>query len=286
MQIASNIVEGRETGRMLKGRARKSVTGIVRTLQVSIDTIVRSANTLRTAYRQLRRGAYLPFLRTLGLSPESKRVQHLRRNWMEKKSSFRRNAKNVADHWLEYHFGWKPLFQDIYNATRLLTGEISEKHTEKATARVNLQQKPLSYWIASVLGRVTVKTGARFILVNPNAFLREQAGLNNPASWLWEAIPFSFLLDWLGNINQCLSAMTDYTGLRYEDPYVTVLAFAESRDTLISPADPVDAKFVAIQMRRTLGLHGPTLRLSLPRGLSVSRGATAMSLLVQVFIKR
>lgn len=283
MQLASNIIEGRETGGMFRSRSSKTLRSAVMTVHSAVETVAKRATTLRVAYQQLRSGRIDRMMRTLGIKPQSLtgRAKYLA-GLNRKSKNFRREAKDVGNTWLEYHFGWEPLVQDIYNSVDTLTGTIGEgKHTGRARFKVTTIDKPLDYWISNLQGRMFVKMGARFTLVNPNAFLREQAGLTNPASWLWEAIPFSFLVDWVSNVSQCLSAMTDYTGLSISDPYTTVIAVASSRDTLVSPASPVDAFFTSVRMARSYGLDGPSLKLSLPRGLSVTRGATAIALLLQ-----
>lgn len=283
MQLASSIIEGRETGKMLRGRSVKTGRTAVMAVQNAVETVAKRATTLRIAYQQLRTGRIDRMLRTLGIKPHTltgraKYLQSLNRRSLQ----FRREAKNVGNNWLEYHFGWKPLVQDIFNAVQTLTGEIGwGKFTARVRNTVAFSTKPLTYWDSTLQGFVAVKTGARILLENPNAFLRERAGLNNPVSWLWEAVPFSFLVDWFGNINQVLSAMTDYTGLTVSDPYHTIIAVARSSDTLVWPADPIHAEFTAMQMMRYLGLPNVTLRFSLPRGLSVTRGATAIALLLQ-----
>lgn len=283
MQLASNIIEGRETGKMFRDRSRKTGRSAVMAVHNAVETVARRATSLRIAYQQLRSGRLDRMLNTLGVKRASLKGRAKYLATLNRKSrNFRRETKDVGNTWLEYHFGWKPLIQDIFNAVQTLTGKIGwGKFSASVSNRVVESTFPLYYWSSSLIGRVVVKTGARFTLVNPNAFLRERAGLNNPASWLWEAIPFSFLVDWVTNVSQCLSAMTDYTGLSIDDPYTTVFAVASSRDVLESPASPVDAQFDSFQIRRSVGLVDPTLRLSLPRGLSVSRGATAIALLLQ-----
>jgi len=277
MQLAVDVAEGRQTKDMLAKRGKASAKGALRTVVGATNRIVASATTLTNAYRALRRGnlsSCLWWLKT----PKKK---------AHKKLTKKQISQNASSLWLEYWLGWAPLFSTIYNAAGTLTGTIGHG-IYKATR--SLQESIYGFdpgvtWLRTGLRKTAVRMGAEFTLVNPNAFLREQAGLNNPASVVWALIPFSFLLDWITNMSSCLGSMSDYSGLSIRNAYTTHYGYANARDKMggPGPATPANAAFNAVEVRRSIGLTGPTLRLTLPRGLSVTRAATSVALLLTVF---
>lgn len=276
MQLASNVIEGRETLKMLRGVKKREIGGL-KVVSNAVNTLVRSAATFRNAFKALRSGKFKSFRKILGVKAKGK---HKDLTWSR--------PRDASGLWLEYHFGWKPLVQDIYNASRILTGTIGHglyRGSAMVTGSLKDNSNPFFPTDGSWVCKVAMR--AAFTLVNPNAFLREQAGLNNPAAWAWEALTMSFLVDWFTNISQCLNAMSDFTGLAVKHASTSFHCAARSVNSNLPPVatyEKVTAR--AVEFFRSIGLAGPTLRMSLPNGLSVTRGATAISLVVQLFSPR
>lgn len=114
---------------------------------------------------------------------------------------YRTLPRDAANLWLEWHFGWDPLFQDIHNAIEILqapvpslikvrvrasSGELYD-FTNQAYARWSYHKHIWCY--------VREEIGARVRVANPNLHLATSLGLVNPAAIAWELVPFSFVID-------------------------------------------------------------------------------------------
>lgn len=199
--------------------------------------------------------------------------------------------------WLEYHFGWEPLVKDVGAAMESLTRDFSEKKI-KARARntENYSSVDRNGVNFSAEGRIIstgVQVGGTVRIVNPNTSLLADLGFINPASVLWEAVPFSFVVDWFANVGQVIGSYSDFAGKSVSDSYTTV--FQKRRHGRNSGGynpsgnEPYwgpgywsnSQASQAVSVQRGLGITGPTLRVKPFKGFSVTRGATAVALLLQ-----
>lgn len=218
---------------------------------------------------------------------------------------WRKRAKLPADAWLEYHFGWEPLVKDIGSSIDILQGTgksgphsktYTHGHSSSSGSRhTNLERN--DYFHSSfdvghdlLKWKMSVRMGSVVTTTNQNLALANQMGFVNPLSVVWEAVPFSFVVDWFGNVGQCLGAMTDSVGFGYENAWTTqhneksithVLSRTEPPDYPGGPTNGYEAwEAKAVTIRRGVGILGPTLHFGLP-SLGIPRAATAISLLVQ-----
>lgn len=117
-------------------------------------------------------------------------------------------SKTVANGWLFYSYGVKPLMQDVYNGMDVLQRPFPY-HVARASGRMKdavrhvLPFPPYGADIRSY--RTAIRLRAWVQVKNPNLWLANQLGLVNPASWLLEAIPLSFVVDWFSNLSQVVS---------------------------------------------------------------------------------
>jgi len=213
----------------------------------------------------------------------------------------KRRGKQAADAWLEYHFGWEPLVQDIGSSIDALSGtgkastmsqSISSSHSVRGQDNRSLESHILfpssdstgldrHDWTASVKMRGEVR------ISNPNVAIANQMGFVNPLSVAWEAVPFSFVVDWFANVGQCLSAMTDFAGFSVDRGWTTErltmtrsYTFNQVNGTGSEYYEEYASKFFSHS--RASGIASPSLHSAL-RPIGVQRGATAISLLVQLF---
>jgi hypothetical protein len=133
--------------------------------------------------------------------------------------------KRLADLWLEFSFGWKPLAEDVYSAVVLLQNPIKATHVSARR----------TYGVADVvdignasIGSHRVTTGTDVCLMrcdvtisNPNLYLANNLGLANPAEVIWELVPFSFAVDWFISVGTFLSSGSAWLGLTVTNPSTT-----------------------------------------------------------------
>lgn len=253
----------------------------------SVGMIVSRAQQIASFAVNLRKGNFGKAARALGTP-----------NPRGGKKGLKPTSKDFGDQFLEYHFGWEPLIQDMHNAAQTLSktdfgshrvvskGSCTDKYVDRS------EQHSFGVTYTSVRTR-TVQYRARYGAViqvnNPNAYLANQYGLINPLSIAWEAVPFSFVADWFGNIGQCLSAMTDFVGMDVSLAYNTLSEEITigGWDQSSYPGGPAVYNGFGtltghkISVSRGPGIPGPTLSLKPFNGLSVTRAATAISLLLQ-----
>lgn len=254
--------------------------------------------TLYRSYKALRRGNFSAFCTELKITPKRKHKRLLKRYEGGSKSVVREVARGHSGLWLEYWFGWSPLAGEIYQSTIALTAQnTSGKHWGSSGS--GLPETGFQYLHSGGSGKrikekgvYVVKTGAIVSYTSPNVALAQQMGLANPLAIAWELVPFSFVVDWFTNVGDCLGALSDLYGVSIAKPYTT--DFMKTSVNYQTTHNHFLATtwwtydFRTFQHRRKKGLISPVLVK--PRlanfGQSLTRAATAVSLLVQLFVKR
>lgn len=203
-------------------------------------------------------------------------------------------AKAFGDNYLKFHFGVEPLYQDIGRGLYALTDPLLP-----AKAWGKGQGSFTQAWTQGIATRRTkqvvskVKMGCLVEVTNPNLYLAESMGFVNPYSVAWELVPFSFVVDWFVNVGDILSSWTMGAGVTIKWPYTTKYQVIDSSATwfhFVSPGGgaPEEKRFTmyeqykSVYMRRSLGLTQPILQIRPWKGVSMTRGATACSLLTKL----
>lgn len=128
----------------------------------------------------------------------------------------------VADTWLEYSYGWKPLLKDVYDHAVALGVLLVEHQGVVRSARVSVkngrervlkEDDGTKYRNTTSSSLKTVRFAIDYRIpdgaVSPNVAF----GLLNPMSIAWELVPFSFVADWFLPIGQAIEALTATNGL-------------------------------------------------------------------------
>jgi hypothetical protein len=267
----------------------------------SEQMIVLRAGQILSALKALKTGNAKKFERALGISisvTESRASgKSFRGRWAEGRNRFRDEkvpfpdrvrqwSKDLSNLWLEYHFGWAPLLDDIHKACDVLKSNPPSQRVT-ATGRATTSEKVIAgkyAWSTDATYEVHCKVGAEVYISNGNLALANQLGLVNPASVAWEVVPFSFLVDWFLPVGKFLESWTDLLGYTTRYPYYTFYRQAKSLQEYKQDSSSLGAECQAVGMVRTLGL--PPFRFVRPpfNGFSVARGATAISLVIQQFL--
>jgi hypothetical protein len=167
--------------------------------------------------------------------------------------------KMIADTWLEYSFGWKPLILDIRDAAKelvLLQSKASVSGSPVSgfgQATFRLPTTTGSLGVSMVGADIFSNTRATFgVSVKYTGWVGGE-GFSNRSSLdalgftpetfvptVWELIPYSFLIDYFSNVGDLVSSMTTSTyGLRWTCR--TQLEFTESeQETSINVPKPND----------------------------------------------
>lgn len=135
------------------------------------------------------------------------------------------NGKNVANDYLAFQFGVKPLISDVQGSAEAVAHFVvdniapfvriatqAEKSEEK-TEIVYYNGKPYVFTT-----RVTVKVRYVCEYELENLVTREMSklGVFNPAEIIWELIPWSFVVDWVYPIGDYLRHLTNDAGLSFK----------------------------------------------------------------------
>lgn len=214
----------------------------------------------------------------------------------EREITLRKSAKSFGSNFLELHFGWSPLVQDIGNAVEVLHSPVFKGLGKVAKGRGSAsQQKPSAPTTMSDFSLVTqyywdtkVQLIADVIVTDPNLLNLSRMGFVNPAALLWEVVPFSFLVDWFVNVGDVLNSYTDFVGMNLSNSCTTTYSVIKGDRYYKGWNKAGTAKVIGqintrtyISVKRSTGISGPTLQIKPFNGLSLDRGLTAVSLLTQ-----
>lgn len=269
-------------------RFKESVNGQTASVGVNlaerkqaVNMIVDRATSLRLGYLDLRKGRFNDFRRRFRLGEV--RREYRGRRW--------NRPKDASKLWLEYHFGWSPLIKDIHSAVQLLEAPFAYgKPCKGSASKTEVIKDSYNSGYSGIRGKFVAKTlmQATVNVNNPNLHRATQLGLTNPAVIAWELIPFSFLVDWFIPVENFLSSWSDFFGLDFEYSFTTSYNVFEGSmfrymNTTNYGPDAIESGITAVTLARSLGITSPVIYPKAFKGLSVSRGATAISLLVTAF---
>lgn len=154
----------------------------------------------------------------------TRKTANSRRNHDRLRRKWKHVPRNAADAWLELQFGLSPLMEDIAACIEvLLRTDFDAAPVRVSATRVADYEYHESYYAPAPSFRkvgfveVVAQSGAKVrqqaipVVINGDVALAGQLGLLNLPYVLWDAVPFSFLVDWFVPIGNFLSAQTlDY----------------------------------------------------------------------------
>lgn len=151
----------------------------------------------------------------------------------------RKNGFAVRDFgsvWLEYSYGWAPLVSDIYGSCQIIDKPprnitVHGRASDSMTFQSRYGTSP-NFLVTDHVWKHKCHMIADIKVTNPNLYLSNQLGLTNPAQWLLEGIPFSFVLDWFSNLSQWVSQLTDFLGMDLIQPQTSDLVFYNQHNYL------------------------------------------------------
>jgi len=176
------------------------------TVEALANTAMRGANFIR----HMRRGRWKEAADDLGISLKAFNTNR---------------GKALADYWLAYAYGWRPLAGTMYDIQETFSGavqRISNIVEGTGSAKVGESHR-FVYGNWNVEGDWDCGCRAVFkaTLTNPKVALLNSIGLTNPVSVAWELVPFSFVVDWFMPVGNTLEAMTAGHGLEWLGGWIT-----------------------------------------------------------------
>lgn len=270
--------------------------------KTSLDMISGRSRTIYSAYLAIRRFQFKKAAQLLNIATPSK-FKNLSSKAAKKK------GLSPTGIWLEYWMGWAPLAGDIGLAINTLTSKSATtvKHfsvgvIHKDSLRKKIQSSliythPGYRWTNINLDFVydcKLSAYGDVIVTNHNYHLANKLGFTNPVLTAWQLVPFSFIADWFINVGQILASLTDFEGLTFVNigtaRRVEITATARgvtwdgwSSGSVVS----VKQDGIATLLNRNPGnFPRPRLEARMLDKLSLTRAATSISLLVEIFLRK
>ena len=142
-------------------------------------------------------------------------------------SNWRDRSRGLGGKWLEFQYGWKPLAQDVFGTLDQLSRALPKEMTFEArsieinripvdrSSHLDARLRERGEWVDSQ--RCFIKC-AYNMEASASQALAGYTSLN-PASIAWEALPFSFVVDWVydigGYVRNLETAFTHGGGFKY-----------------------------------------------------------------------
>lgn len=169
----------------------------------TVDMLADNVRRLANAGRAVRKGDIVGAAKALGVNAP----RGGRRHKKQRGDNVQSPLDNASGRWLELRYGWRPLIKDIYSLADTIA-----KSQEPRKVRIRLSEsspefKPKSnsgLYTAEGSGRKGVQLIAYIDEILPT--LGDRMGLHDPASVMWELLPFSFVADWLYPVGNWLEA--------------------------------------------------------------------------------
>lgn len=193
----------------------------------------------------------------------------------------------LSDLWLEFWFGWKPAVQDIYTACEVFDRPLPMRFYKGARTMTDYNrvmqtgEEQFSRRLVFTEVKSRVSLGVPIRIANANMYLMNQFGILNAGLIAYDAIPWSFVADWVWNVSSWLGSFTDLAGLEAGMGYKSVKTTVRGMESWKAYPEK-DGAGIGLCKRRTLvdGLAGPGLYLKQFK-VSPTRAMTAIALLMQ-----
>lgn len=203
----------------------------------------------------------------------------------------RRVSRDFGSAWLEYIYGWAPMIQDIGVSVELLQGRVPPLRCEGNGPRLPYEYlyrgktTSTSGSYVDSKGSVCVLVGAEVLVGNPNVNLARNLGFTNPASVLWELVPFSFVVDWFLPVQSFLENFDSSFGYEIQKKWTSTSYRGTSTsvnwNNSLSPAFYRKSVKSGWKFERANSIADVAFVWKPTKRLSPTRAANAISLLTQ-----
>lgn len=190
----------------------------------TVGLMTTSVNRLVTGAMAIRNGNLKHAWNVFGGKPTKRKLQSDR---------IPPSPKNLANHWLEFQYGWKPLVSDIYGCAETLANLYYGNKSERVTARPTEERIVLlNQFIGNITGPIdgrdvwseycdTESVSRSTVILefyeeNPLGAGLASLGITNPALLVWELLPYSFVVDWFVPIGKFLDTIDATSSLSFK----------------------------------------------------------------------
>lgn len=127
----------------------------------------------------------------------------------------KRPSKRAGRNWLELQYGWKPLLQDVHSGAQFAAHTLNSPRVFRVEATrgalgLSSSSRDYPYWGLGSDGDVMINVrhqeSKKLIAFLTEVNVPQLAGLEDPASVVYELVPLSWLVDWFIPIGSWLSA--------------------------------------------------------------------------------
>jgi hypothetical protein len=194
-------------------KLRESIAGSTFNLAVaaaeaaqSLTMIATAAVKLNNAYRSCRRGNLVGAWHGLtGHRPAAGRRVQLEEGERRARATLN-SADTIARNWLELQYGWKPLLSDVFDACQSLAHFLNTPLQRSYRVSRSVKGFAVAGYFHGEYETQKVYTRVGLIARVKEASIPQLLGLTDPASLVWEKLPFSFVADWFLPIGSWLSS--------------------------------------------------------------------------------
>lgn len=210
--------------------------------------------------------------------------------------------KGFSENFLAFEYGIKPLMLDCESSMKILSKDLGVR-TVKGKGRHHVFRPSFTRnegfsglaWDSEKISidySLYTRLGAQVQVTNPNLHLYASMGFIDIAL-PWKLLPLSFVADWFINVEQFIGASSAFYGVGVSNAFTTYYARgSRSRNLnqyrrITAPGSTytgwVSERQTCVFMSRATGIELPGLHIRPFRGLSLSRGAQAVALVLSMF---
>lgn len=270
-----------EAGLMIKhrnaiGEKSLNVLDMLRTRKETISMVTSNVMSLVKSLRLLKKGKWRKAAHALGVSPKGAP-----------------KSQNVPQRWLELQYGWLPLLSDIYAAgNSIFRDPVYSVTTRRKIDDVDSgknERYAQAHYIDTVKYRVRKTRHALtswFSIESDVVTTLDNLGVTNPTLVMWEAVPWSFVVDWLVPVGDFLSSLTALNGVKIISTSRTIVVdvlTTSSSKTRGHTKTSGHGRVHYIKKSRVVPFDLSVVLPSFENPLSLNHFANAMSLLATAF---
>lgn len=189
---------------------------------------------------------------------------------------------------LAVRYAIAPTAGDIYDTCQILSRDATDETIDHRVARSSAFDLGVNAGWFTERGsfKRTVVLKCTTYVSNPNLHLATQLGLTNPQYWIWDAMPWSFVIDWFLKVGDFLNNFSATLGLGFLNASITNTLSFYGTHTSPTAVNGSGGNVFGQRKERVVGsLPFPT-QIQYGTGLGIERGQNALALVVQKLLHR